>query len=160
MRKAGGYLVSLLAACFLTACALQPNPTPPVKPDPAAELWYSQLTAQLSALNSRATVLLNHGKPDEAAELIKQAQPLSDRLLAVPRPTLAAMEAASDLDRLYARMLLANRHYEWARMLFQKDLSRWTHWSPQTAGTAARKQQAEASLAECDRALARSKTEQ
>ena len=73
------------------------------------------------------------------------------RLLAVPNPTLEAAVAASDLDDLYGRMLLSNRHYGWARLQFQKNLSRWKHWQPQTPETARLRQQAESAIAECDR---------
>src|ERR1035441_1397285 len=71
-------------------------------------------------------------------DLNTQGQPLSLRLLAAPRPTLAAMEAASDLDHLYAAMLLANKNYGWARLAFQKNVSRWKYWRPQTPDTARR----------------------
>lgn len=76
-----------------------------------------------------------------------------NRLLAVPRPTLAAMEAASDLDDLYGRMLLANRHYGWARLLFQKNLARWKNWNPQTEESGRRRKLAESRMAECDRGM-------
>ena len=75
------------------------------------------------------------------------------RLLSVPRPTLAAVEAASGLDDLYGRMLLSNRHYGWARLLFQKNLARWTNWQPQTAETVRRRKLAESQIAECDRLM-------
>jgi hypothetical protein len=61
------------------------------------------------------------------------------------------MEAASDLDDLYGRMLLANRHYGPARLMFQKNVARWTHWRPQTDDSMARRKIAEAAVAECDR---------
>jgi hypothetical protein len=73
------------------------------------------------------------------------------RLLSVPRPTLEAAEAASDLDQLYGRMLLSNRHYGWARLMFQKNLARWKHWQPQTPETSRRFQQAVSAIAECDK---------
>jgi hypothetical protein len=73
------------------------------------------------------------------------------RLLDVRQPTLGAAEAASDLDDLYGRMLLSNRHYEWAEFLFQKNRSRWKNWNPQTPETARRQKQAEAGIEECDR---------
>ena len=75
------------------------------------------------------------------------------RLLSVPRPTLEATEAASDLDDLYGRMLLANRHYGWARLQFQKNLARWRHWQPETSETVRRLEKAKAAIAECDRHL-------
>jgi len=91
------------------------------------------------------------GKADQAAALIQQGQPLMDRLLAVPRPTLEAVEAASDLDDLYGRMLLSNRHYGWARMFFQKNVARWKHWTPQTPEAESRLKQANTAIEECDR---------
>ena len=72
-------------------------------------------------------------------------------MLAVPNPTFEAAVAASDLDDLYGRMLLSNRHYGWARLQFQKNLSRWKHWQPQTPDTARLMKQAESGIAECDR---------
>ena len=82
------------------------------------------------------------------------AQPLVSRLLSVPRPTLPAIEAASDLDDLYGRMLLRNRQYGWARDCFQKNVIRWKNWKPPTPDTERRWKQAVAAVAECDRRLA------
>jgi hypothetical protein len=52
-------------------------------------------------------------------------------------------------------LLLANRHYGWARMFFQKNLARWTNWKPQTQDTVRRRKLAEERIAECDRQLTR-----
>jgi hypothetical protein len=104
-------------------------------------------------MNRQAEALLRQGKSDPAAALITQGQPLSLRLLAAPRPTLAAMEAASDLDQLYATMLLGNKNYGWARLAFQKNISRWKYWRPQTPDTVRRLQSARDGIAECDRRL-------
>jgi hypothetical protein len=147
-------LVLLLAAGLFAGCAPAPAPVEPPKPDPAAEAWYGQTADQLAALNREAETLLQNGNPDRAAAIITQAQPLMNRLLSVARPTLFAMEAASDLDQLYGRMLLANRNYGWARLLFQKNLARWKNWKPQTKDTARRRKLAELGIAECDRRLA------
>jgi hypothetical protein len=102
-------------------------------------------------MSLEAETLLQHRAPDQAAAIITKGQPLIHRLLSVPRPTLAAMEAVSDLDHLYGQMLLGNRHYVWARVLFQKNLTRWTLWTPQTADTVRRAKIARAAIAECDR---------
>jgi len=102
-------------------------------------------------MNHEAVSSFESGKSDQAAALIEKGQPLVKRLLSVPQPTLEATEAASDLDDLYGRMLLANRHYGWARLLFQKNLARWKHWQPPTAESARRLKQAESAIAECDR---------
>src|ERR1039457_627328 len=93
-----------LFALLLAACAPAPAPVPKPPPDPTTQTWYGPVTAQLAAINRQADALLREGKRDPAAALIPQGQPLSLRLLAAPRPTLAAMEAASDLDHLYAAM--------------------------------------------------------
>ena len=87
---------------------------------------------QLEGLNRQAQGLLKRGKADEAAAIIVAGEPLANRVLAVPRPTLSAMESASDRDELYGRMLLSNHNYGWARMMFQKNLARWKNWRPQT----------------------------
>jgi hypothetical protein len=125
-----------------------------VKPrDETREPWYSRAVEQLAAANREAKSLLKSGKPDAAAAVIQNGEPLASRLLSVPKPTLAAMEGASDLDELYGRMLLSNRNYGWARLFFQKNLARWKNWMPQTPETASRLKEAQAAIAECDRRL-------
>jgi hypothetical protein len=146
-------LLLLMLAVLLTACAPAPAPAPKVASDPVAEEWYGPVTAQLAAMNREAEGLLREGKSDQAAAIITKGQPLVSRLLAAPRPTLAAMEAASDLDQLYAGMLLGNRNYGWARLTFQKNVSRWKNWRPQTPETARRLRLAQDGIAECDRRM-------
>jgi hypothetical protein len=63
------------------------------------------------------------------------------------------VEAASDLDQLYGRMLLSNRNYGWARLEFQKNRARWKTWQPQTDETVRRLKLAETAIAECDRRM-------
>ena len=140
-------LLLILAAAFLTSC--EQAPAPPR--DATKEPWYRDAVEQLTAMNREAARAFAGGKSDQAAALIEKGQPLVARLLAVPNPTLEAAVAASDLDDLYGRMLLSNRHYGWARLLFQKNLSRWKHWQPQTPETARLLKQAESAIAECDR---------
>src|SRR5690349_5517581 len=108
-------------AVVLAGCAS----TPPQNRDATKEAWYPKATRQLADMTRQADDLFKNGKPDDAAALIEQAQPIMNQLLAVPHPTLAAAEAAGDLDDLYGRMLLSNRHYAWARLLFQKNQARW-----------------------------------
>jgi len=139
--------VAILACMILTAC----ESAPPPPRDATKEAWYGQAVEELTALNREAEKAFGRGKPDQAAALIEKGQPLMSRLLTVSQPTLEATIAASDLDQLYGRMLLANRHYGWARLQFQKNLARWKHWQPRTADVAARQQQAEDAIAECDR---------
>ena len=143
----------LLGALLLAACA------PPAAPvasqgDATQEAWYGKGVDQLAAMDRQAKDFLEHGKTDQAAAIITDGETWVSRLLAVPRPTLPAMEAASDLDDLYGRMLLMNRNYGWARILFQKNLARWKTWRPQTDETERRRKQAEAAIAECDRRMA------
>ena len=146
-------LLVIVAATALTACAPAPKPSQPPKADPTAESWYGQTVEQLAALNRQAESLLRQGQSDQAGAILTEGQPLMNRLLAVPRPTLAAMEAASDLDDLYGRMLLANRQYGWARIQFQKNVARWRSWKPETPETARRRTLAESEIGECDRHL-------
>ena len=142
-------LFAILAAAFLTGC--ESAPAPPR--DATKEPWYSEAVQQLAGMNREAKSLFESGKSDEAAALIEKGKPVMSRLLSVSRPTLDATEAASDLDDLYGRMLLANHHYGWARLLFQKNLARWRHWQPQTPESARRLQRAESAIEECDRHL-------
>jgi hypothetical protein len=146
----------LLVAMVMLVAGCAPPPPPPKeqpKPDPTAEAWYPDAAAQLAALGRDAEALFQRGKYDEASAIVTKAQPLPSRLLAAPRPTLAAMEAAADLDDLYGRMLLRNKQYGWARTFFQNNVVRWRGWKPQTPEIVARSKKAAAALADCDRRL-------
>jgi hypothetical protein len=146
-------LVVILTA-LLAACAPAPTPAPVAKAvDPVTEEWYAPAAAELAAMNRQAEKLLHDGKSDQAAALITKGQAIAGRLLTAPRPTLAAMEAASDLDQMYAEMLLGNRNYGWARLAFQKNVSRWKNWRPQTEETERRLKLARDGIAECDRRI-------
>ena len=120
-----------------------------------SETWYGQAADQVAAMSREAEALMAGGKAEQAATVISAGQPLVNRLLSVPKPTLPAMESVSDLDRLYGRMLMGNQHYGWARLLFQKNQTRWRVWKPQTPDTVRRLKQAEGDLAECDRLMAK-----
>jgi hypothetical protein len=146
-------LLLIYTGLMLTSCAPAPPPPQATKRDETKEPWYTQTVEQLAAQNLKAKSLIKNGKPDDAAALIQSGEPLASRLLAVPRPTREAMEGASDLDDLYARMLLSNRNYGWARLFFQKNAARWKLWSPQTADTTRRQKEALAGIAECDRRM-------
>jgi hypothetical protein len=141
----------IIAAALLTGCGAPPAPTPPH--DVTTDAGYGQTVEQLAGMTREAENFFQHGKPDDAAALIEKGEPLASQVLSVARPTLAAMEAASDLDNLYGRMLMSNRHYAWARMLFQKNLARWKYWTPQTEETDRLLKQAESAIAECDKRM-------
>jgi hypothetical protein len=143
-------LLAISAAVFLVGCSTAPPSRGPSKSDPAKEAWYSRTVEQLAAMNREAEHLFRSGKSAEGADIITAAQPLMSRVLSVSQPTLAAMEVSSALDDLYGRMLLANRHYGWARLLFQKNLARWKNWTPRTPDTARRVKLAQSRIAECD----------
>jgi hypothetical protein len=145
-------LPAILCIAFLTGCSSAPSSSS--SGDATEPSWYGGVVDQLNELNRDANSSFNQGKPDQAAALITKAQPLVSRLLNVPHPNLAAAEGASDLDDLYGRMLLSNRHYAWAITLFEKNRARWKNWSPQTPETARRLKQAETEIAECDRRMA------
>jgi hypothetical protein len=147
----------VIAAAFLAGCAAPPPP-PPVaqaaKSDPVSEEWYGRAVRELASINRDAAKSLAAGKTDAAATLVTRGQDVEKRLLAATKPSLAAMEAAGDLDDLYGRILMANHNTGWARIVFQKNVARWTNWRPVTPETEERRKKAVARIAECDRALA------
>lgn len=136
----------------LAACAAPPRADQP-KADPTKNPAYAETVRQLASVNRLAESLLKGGLTDDAAAAVKRGQSLQAPLLAAPRPTLEAMEAVSDLDDLYARMLLTDHRDGWARMMYEKNRARWKSWKPQSEESARRLQQAEAGMAECDRRL-------
>jgi hypothetical protein len=140
----------IMPAVILCACASAPAPSNQAPKDPTKEAWYAETVEKLAAQNREAARLWKAGKADDAAALIQSGETLASRLLAVPRPTLAAMQDASDLDDLYGRMLFSNHNYGWARLFFQKNAARWKNWQPQTVDTAARLKTALIAIDECD----------
>jgi hypothetical protein len=148
MRQA---LLGIAVMLGLTACGGGADPAPKKKVAAVDSRWYKQAVDDLVMLTGEANQLFAKGRKDDAADLIQKAEPLASRVLGVPRPTLQATQAASDLDDLYGRMLLSNKRYGWARLQFQKNLARWRHWEPQTEDTAKRLAQAKAAIAECDK---------
>jgi hypothetical protein len=145
-------LVIALAA-LLFSCAPSPPPQTQAAPDLTAEAWYTTATTQLAAIAGEAAAHFKAGRFDETAAAITRGQPLQARLLEATRPTLGAMEAASDLDELYGRMLLHNGNVGYARSTFQKNVVRWKVWKPQTPETERRLKAAIDAVAECDRRL-------
>ena len=139
----------------LSGCAPAPPPkaVEQPKPDPTAQAWYAPAVEQLAGMSRDAQSLFEGGKFEDAGKIVTDAQPLINKVLAAPRPTLAAMEAASDLDQLYGRMLMRDGRHGWARLQFQKNVTRWKHWQPQTDETKRRLAEAQAAIAECDRKL-------
>jgi hypothetical protein len=151
LRRTG--LIILAAVAALSGCAPEPSPAERKYADQTKEPWYAQTVNELSALNRQAESAFQAGKLDDASNLILKGEPLANRLVAVTHPSLAAVEAASDLDQLYGQMLLTNKNYGWARLQFQKNRARWKSWQPQTEETARRLKQAEDAIAECDRRM-------
>jgi len=141
-------------ALFMVSCAAPPPPPPPqVAVDPVTESWYAPAITELAGLNREAASLLRAGKADDAAARITKGQALLARLLAAARPPLEAMEAAADNENLYAGMLLSNKNFGWARLSYQKNVSRWKNWRPQTEETARRLKQAQDGIAEVDKKM-------
>ena len=145
--------LSIAAALLLAACGPPPAPVASTRADPTQQLWYGEAVTQLAALDRQAESLYQSGQSDEAAALVTKGESVATRILDVPRPTLAAMETVSDLDQLYGQMLLANRNYGWARLVFQKNRARWKTWKPETSETERRLRLANSAIAECDRHL-------
>jgi len=141
----------LLAAALLTACGPSAPAAKAPRVDPTTEAWYSQSTAKLTNMDRAAEQYFHAGRSQEAAAIVTSAQSLQARLLAAPHPTLAAMEAIADLDRVYGKMLVSNGYFGEARLLFQKNITRWKTWKPETPETERRLQEATADIAECDK---------
>ena len=138
----------ILAAVLLYGCSTAPPDQP--KADPTTEASYSLGVQELASMGRQAEELLRDGKSDQAAAIVSNGQPLLGRLLAASRPTLAAMEAVSDFDQLYGRLLVGNGYFGSARLLFQKNVTRWKTWKPQTPETVRRLKLALDAIAECD----------
>lgn len=146
-------LLSIAVVLLLAGCGPPPAPVASTRGDPTQQLWYGEAVTQLAALDRQAESLYQSGQSDEAAALVTKGESVATRILDVPRPTLAAMETVSDLDQLYGQMLLANRNYGWARLVFQKNRARWKTWKPATSETERRLRLANSAIAECDRHL-------
>ncbi|MBS1857631.1 MAG: hypothetical protein JST11_19840 [Acidobacteria bacterium] len=145
-----------LPLLLLASCASPPPPPTRAaqpRPDPVTEAWYGETVNQLAALTRQGESLFQARKLDAAGKVVAGAQPLAERLLQAPRPTLAALEAAGDLDDLYGRILLANHNVGWARIVFQKNLVRWKVHKPATPDTERRRKLASERIAACDREL-------
>ncbi len=140
--------ILVVAFVILTACGPAANTAPA---DETKQSWYPNAVAQLAQLARDADQAYRNNKPDDAAKLIEKGTPIENRVVGVTHPTLDAEIAAGDLDDLYGRMLLANHHYGWARLMFQKNLARWKHWTPESADTIARRKHAQDQIDECDR---------
>jgi hypothetical protein len=143
--------IAAAAAGLCWSCgSTAPPPTPAAQTDPTADSQYGRSVDQLAAMVQQAERLFQAGQNDDASGVIQRAQGLQARVLAAPRPTLAAMEAASDLDDLYGRMMMANKQYGWARDFFQKNAVRWKSWKPPTPETEKRRADALAKVRECE----------
>lgn len=144
---------TLAAALLCGACSATPQPAKPLPRDLSTEAWYATATTELTELTAQAKQDFKTGKIDAASVLIQQGETVSARLMSIPRPSLAALEATSDRDELYGQMLFRNRHYGWARLQFQKNLARWKHSQPQTAASARRLAAVQLEIDQCDRAI-------
>jgi hypothetical protein len=149
MRRA----IVFAGAALCWSCGPAPAPVEAPKAESTSDASYTKTIEQLTALTAQAEELFKAGRTDDASVVVQRAQGLQARLLAAPRPTLAAMEAASDLDDLYGRMMIANKQYGWARDFFQKNAVRWKAWKPATEDTEKRRKDALARVAECEKQM-------
>jgi hypothetical protein len=138
---------------FLPGCGAAPTAAPVAHMDETKSVAYREAVTQLAAMNREAESDYKSGKSDLAAKIMEQEKPLVSRVLSPPQPSLEAVEAASDLDNLYGTMLLHNKHYGWARVMFQGNLARWKHWRPITEDSTRRLKEAEAAIEECDKGI-------
>ena len=142
-------MLPALGLALLTACAPAPQQAPKV--DPTSEAWYGPMVQRLAQIDVDAAVLAQSNRLQDAAVLVTSGQAMQIRLLSAPRPTLEAMQAIADLDQVYGHMLIANGFFGEARMLFQKNVTRWRTWKPQTPDTQNRLKLANDGIAECDK---------
>jgi hypothetical protein len=143
--------IPLIAAALLAGCGPSSPSAQAPTADPATDSGYVQSTARLTEMDRAAEKLFQAGRTQEAAAIVTRGEALQTRLLAAPRPTLEAMEAVADLDRIYAKLLISNGYFGESRLLFQKNITRWKTWKPQTAETERRLKEANSDIAECDR---------
>lgn len=141
-----------LLALALASCSAPP-PAPKKAADPTTESAYTGAVTALEQLNREAAAELAKGRRPEAGALIERGEAPAKTLLAAPHPSLAALQAVSDRDQMYAEMLMANRHWTHARQMLLKNALRWRHWQPQTPDSERRRLAAEQAIAECDRNL-------
>ena len=134
---------------LLTACS-DPKTAGVPKADVTTEAWYARTVTRVEEGNRQAEEALRRGDRDGAGKLIVESEKAGQRLLEAPHPTLAATQAVSDTDNLHARMLLANKHYGWARLILQKDAARWQHWTPPSEESERRLAAAQKAMAEVD----------
>jgi hypothetical protein len=127
-------------AILLTACFSAPPPPPH---DVTQDEWLWKERRGNGVHGPRSGCRFRGWKPDDAAAVIEKGETISGKLPEASRPTLEAMQAASNLDYLYARVLFSGKNYGWARLMFQKNLARWKHWAPQTPETERRIKQAQ-----------------
>lgn len=143
------FLMTALSLAMFTGCAPTPRETPKV--DPTAEAWYAPMVERLTNMDRAAEQLVENNRLQEAAAIVTSGQALQTRLLSAPRPTLEAMQAIADLDQVYGYMLIHNGYFGEARMLFQKNVTRWKTWKPQSPDTKNRLKRANDGIAECDK---------
>lgn len=142
--------VAVLAGGLLAGCGPPAPAANAPRVDPTSEAWYPLNTERLAKMDRAAEQLLQAGRKDEAAAIVEGGKSIQTRLIAAPRPTLAAMEAVADLDRIYGKLLISNGYFGEARMLFQKNITRWKTWKQQTPDTERRLKEAQSDIAECD----------
>ena len=138
-----------VAALLLGGCA--PAPVAAPKVDPATEGWYAEAVDRLTKIDRVTEQLFQNGRTQEAAALVTSGQSLQNRLLTAPRPGLEAMEAIADLDQVYGKLLVSNGYFGEARLLFQKNVTRWKTWKQKTPETESRLKMANEAMTECDR---------
>ena len=143
---------SLIVLLFLllSGCGSGPAPQPA---DPTTEAWYGATVQGLESLNRDAEEALAAKNPDKAATAVTSGLALEKRLLSVRKPTFAAAEAVTDLDRLYR----TDAAGEPALRLGSTDVPEEPGAVEELAAgidkTARRVQQAKDDIAECDRGL-------
>jgi hypothetical protein len=129
----------LVAARDVMVSCAAPPPPPAQKAavDPGDGEWYAPAITELAGLNRESGVAIaGAASPTMRRENHEGAGVVGAAAVGCA-PPLEAMEAAADNENLYAGMLLANKNFGWARLSYQKNVSRWKNWRPQTGGDGA-----------------------
>ena len=145
--------VLFLPALFLLAACGAPAPQKKAPVEPSKESWYQPAIEELRSVNAAIARFADAGEYDKAARAIIHGQELEAKLLSSSHPPLEAAIAVSDLEDIYGRMMLAQKKYGWARLVFQKNLARWKYWRPITDDSQARMERARQQIIECDRGI-------
>jgi hypothetical protein len=114
---------------------------------------YRKALSDLQRLNAEAAEFRKAKNLNAASDRITEGIVPAKILLAVREPSLAALEAVSDHDQMWAEMLMENRHFGHARQMWATEVARWKNYPNPAPSIQARLARAQKGIADCDRQL-------